>query len=223
MKLALVWSGHQRTLITCLNSWKEYFISVYHPDIYINLWDGDSAEISKLLSPIKIVTDQELEAVKLLDETCDGWNEQLYPATIINKWYQIDYKRFRAVNMVDKEYDFIIVSRPDVQLYNCPVLKHITKSSFYHIGLQWDGFDGGAGKEFFNDYFMIASPALMKRVMFLFFMGRHDLVDQIVQGNPLTVSDPVYNPHHYWWRIIKKYNISLKEIEPKIKIGVIRK
>lgn len=183
MRIALILFGQPRFIDNenCFNSHKEFIYSQGDVDVYSHIWeptghtygssswsgithcpssDTDTFKFNEKWNPLVSVSEHEKkfespEIFKLLKDKFDNphWNESDF-----NKALSHLYSLEKAISFFeacdDKEYDFVIVTRPDVCIWNFPKLENLPRDKFFVSSL--------FHPEHFADVCFIMDPKFVK-------------------------------------------------------------
>jgi hypothetical protein len=159
MKLAICFYGQPRFLDnTCVYNRYKDIISLYNPDVYIHSWIAganasmDSSDWSKkfdfkeqdradellikMYSPKKYKFDSPIRPS--LSESTRKKAEALPYYTANNEINMLSHLKTRSesIGLIDNpsEYDFVLVTRPDLYIFSLPDLTNLEKNRLYLTG-----------------------------------------------------------------------------------------
>ena len=143
MKVAIVITGHMRCWKQLAPHFKEKYINVYNPDIYISTWNtegwwqwGDyfkqsplvnADELREFYKPKRLVVEpfDPLFNYLFTEKATKYTNAIGHPKNMISMFY----KWMSGINLLEDQYDLVIRMRPDVQYLNH--LPDFDPSNFY--------------------------------------------------------------------------------------------
>lgn len=176
MKVGIIVSGHVRTLLDNIDSWKDNLLSFYDCDIFFSLWDTLGAGGHKLeytpsedfltcdysdkLREIFFKSEIEFENYQLTSNVFSQAKQKYYSGhpyvnNIYSMWYKV-YKSFRMVST--DQYDIILRIRPDHYFTEPLILKKpLDNTVFCDVSYAWDDCT-------LSDQFFYGNYDVMKKV-----------------------------------------------------------
>ena len=127
MKIAICISGQARNFKQSYNGLKSYFLDKYDCDVYFHTWktpnfestnfgfgntqytltDNDYNDLIQLYNPKKYIIEKPI-VFDASDYKCPIWRQPL------NNTLSMFYSVYKSIQLVDKEYDYIIRTRFDI-------------------------------------------------------------------------------------------------------------
>jgi len=198
MKIAVIISGEYRTFSVARKSMK--FLDNPNVDIYFSTWDRSLFYNKRArLQVSDPVTESQIRSVigrdaTMIVEPSNLITERKYNTKMIYRWL----RGFELVEQSGKEYDFVIVTRPDIIFDNthpCNLDNILEYKNL--LGMGWFS-QTWVGK--LSDIIFIASFRNMKLLM-----------------NALTIDDWISSPEHdwhiWWYNHVMKF-FSVADIRP---------
>jgi hypothetical protein len=196
MKIAILISGEYRTFKYCRPSMS--YLDDSRVDVYFSTWDKTTYASPKInLNKVENVTKEQIIAdcgfnpVEIIIEDTESFNEVKYNSRMIHRWNT----GFKMIVDSGIEYDYVIITRPDIY-YEGPLdLNHLYKFND-HLGVIWANslIEGKLA-----DVTMVSSFKIIKNIF-----GQLN-VDEWKKSNE-------YN-WHIWWHDYCKSKVSIKRLD----------